>query len=112
MNKEGMKVRQEMKNLLKTSRKKLKKATKKEKRDILQGIEQINNAFKEIKKNKHKTEKAYKNACKKAFFNPGCEGTIFENDPNLVDNFYIKANADYLRKEGATSGCVVSPFYL
>ena len=112
MNKEGIKARKEMKNLLKMSRKKLKTATVKEKPMILQGIEQINNTFKEIKKNKHKNKRAYQNACTKGFCNPGCKGTIFENDPKLVDNFYIKTNTDYLRKEGATSGCLVSSFYL
>jgi len=112
MNKEGMKFRKEMKNLLKMSRKKLKTATLKERPAIIQGIENTNNAFKEIKKNKHKYKKIYEDACTKGFFNPGCKGTVFENDPNLIDNFYVKTNADYLRKEGATSGCVISPFYL
>ena len=112
MNKEGLQFRKEMKKLLKTARKKLKTATKKERPLILRGIENTNNVFKEIKKNKHRNKKIYEDACKKGFFNPGCKGTIFENDPKLVDNFYIKTNADYLRKEGATSGCVISPFYL
>jgi len=112
MNKEGMKFRKEMKNLLKISRKKLKTANEKEKPMIIQGIQQINNTFKEIKKNEHKNKKTYQNACQKGFCNTGCKGTVFENDPKLIDNFYIKTNADYLRKEGATSGCVLQPFYL
>ena len=114
MKKEGLKFRKEMKNLLKASRKKLKTASDKEKPAILQSIEQINKTFETIKKEEHRNDGLYRNACNKGFCNPGCKGTIFENNPKypLVNNFYKKTNADYLRKEGAISGCLMAPFYV
>lgn len=112
MNKEDMKVRKEMKKMLKLTRKKLKKASNEEKTAILEEIERTENAFKAMKEGEYKNEELYTNACNKAFFNPGCKGTVFENDPNIVNDFYIKTNGDYLRKEGAKSGCILNPFYL
>jgi hypothetical protein len=114
MKKEGQKFRKEMKKMLKVTRKKLKNASDKEKPGILQSIEQINNSFEAIKKGEHLQDELYRNACNKGFCNPGCKGTIFESNPAypLVNDFYSKTNEEYLRKEGAISGCSMSPFYL
>lgn len=48
------------------------------------------------------------------FCNPGCKKTIY--DPNvlahpLINNFSPHTNADYLRKEGAISGCLSKLFF-
>ena len=106
------KIYKELKKMLKLTRKRFKTASEEEKIIILEEINRIENTFKEIKEGEHKKRELYTNACNKAFFNPGCKGTIFENDPKLVNDFYIKTNADYLRKEGANSGCIIKPFYL
>lgn len=109
--KEGMKFRKEMKKQLKqliASRKKIKSE------ELEKRIKIYENSFREIAKSKDsKVTKLYQDACKKGFCNPGCKGTIFEKEPGkypLKDNFYVKTNADYLRKEGATSGCSMSKF--
>ena len=111
MSKEHENVKKTVKIFLKLLHNKLKTATKEEKQEIHRGIKNINKGFRKLNNNKTQ-KKMYNDICKKIFFNPGCKGTILENNPKLVKDFYIKSNADYLRKEGAKSGCNVVPFYL
>jgi hypothetical protein len=111
MIKKDSSVKKGIKMFLKITQKQLKTASKEEKPLVLKAIKGVKKGLNIIERN-HGRNKLYRDGCKKLFFNPGCKGTIVENDPNLVNNFYTKTNADYLRKQGAKTGCTITPFYL
>jgi len=109
MKKQGLKFRNEMKKQLSLTRKRMKKATKEERVVLQQQIDQLKNT---LNRKTGDDIKLYQSACEKGFCNPGCKGTIFDNNHKypLKNDFYIKTNADYLRGEGAISGCIMNHF--
>ena len=99
-------------NIEKT-KKKLKEAQKQPKRN-LKKIKQYKFMIKEYKKNYKEEYETWNDICKYQFCNPGCKKTIYNRNQlayPLVNNFSPHTNADYLRKEGAISGCLSKPFF-
>jgi hypothetical protein len=103
--KEGLKFRKEMKEMQKTMRKKLKTASEKEKPALLEGINKITTAFKEIKKYKNKTEKTYQDSCNKYFCNPECKGLL--SPASAYRNTIMDSKNKKMREDGATSFCML-----
>ena len=78
----------------------------------LKKIKQYKFIIKEYKKNYKEEYEIWNGVCKFQFCNPGCKGSIYNPDRYpLVNNFSPHTNADYLRKEGAISGCLSEPFF-
>lgn len=102
---ECLTFRKGMKEIQKTLRKKLKTAPKEAKPALLEEINRIKNAFKEIKKNKNKTEKTYLDSCNKYFCNPECKGLL--NPASSYKNTIMESKNKKLREDGATSFCML-----
>lgn len=89
-------------------------AIQKQPKKNLKKIKQYKFIIKEYKKIYNYEHETWNRICKTQFCNPGCKKTIY--DPNvfarpLINNFSPHTNADYLRKEGAISGCLSKPFF-
>ena len=97
------------------NKKKLKTAQKNPKNPKnLKKIKEYKFILKEYKKNYKEEYELWNEICKTQFCNPGCKKTIY--DPKqlaypLVNNFSPHTNTNYLRKEGAISGCLNKPFF-
>ena len=110
MKKEEIKINNQLKKLVTLTRKRLKKATKEEKKELGNKIKHLLLLIKDTRKASEKVDwtNIYRSVCEKQFCNPGCKGTIF-GPSKLKNDFYVKVkNADYLRNEGAISGCIVN----
>ena len=97
---------------LNKTKKKLKEYHKKPKTTKnLKKIKEYKHMIQFLEKNYGEEYELWNEVCKLQFCNPGCKKTIFEHAYPLIHNFSPHTNADYLRKEGATSGCVDKPFF-
>jgi len=80
----------------------------------LKKIKQYKFIIKEYKKNYKEEYEMWNGVCKFQFCNLGCKNSIYDPDRSsypLMNNFSPHTNADYLRKEGAISGCLSKPFF-
>ena len=109
--KNNLKIEKYKKTRIKTLRKKLKTATKKQKLVLLEEMNHIQRVLKTVENDKM-MEKINRDSCNKIYCNPGCKGTIFENNPKypMENDFYTKLSKKYvekIRKDGAVSGCML-----
>ena len=107
-----MKIKKTNKTRIKTLRKKLKTVSKKQKLVLLEEINHIQRVLKTVENDKKMMEKINRESCDKIYCNPGCKGTIFENNPKypIENDFYTKLSKKYaekIRKDGAVSGCML-----